>query len=541
MPSLSRTGRLGFVSGLLLATGGLALPAEALLGAGQGLLAGLALAWVATLPLPRRLRRERLEFTWWISTRARGPRRPEEPLPLRIALKNPTDTTLILSAPRLALSPGLEHLRASGHRVVVPPRSVATLELELRAQHVGRLVLHGAWMSVSGPFGLAWAPLYFPNPLPLDIQPRGAGAALSRRAHHLEAARAAPGGARPRRGEGPELHELRDFRPGDPYKRIAWKPSARRGRLLVRETEDETRSTQVLLLDASATMRGEGGGTRLDYGIEMVAQGARRALQTGDPFGLVAFASRVLETRAPSNALGPLQQLVDCAVGLRSLADEDLTELDEEELLALVARYLREQDGVDVLRGRDEHASRQKLSELVTRALREDPLGRQRPRARDPLQRLLRAFCRARGLNLPLRHDATGAERLAGLRAALRVAAAQSREPRRVLLLSDLETLSELHALRTEVALLRQRQGKLLVIAPAGESFLGYAGPENVPASLAAQREAVRAALLADEALRLTEARRAWAAMGVPMYTARKVDPLARWLLASMRTTASTR
>ena len=157
MPSLSRLGKLTFAGGVGLTLGGLLGAIEPMVGAGHGVLVGLALAWVATVPLPRRMRRERLEFTWWISSRARGIRKPEEPLPLRIALRNPTDQEIVLGTPRLAMSPGLRHVRWKQQRVVVPPRSVAALELEVRPSHAGRHVLHGAWMTISGPFGLAWA------------------------------------------------------------------------------------------------------------------------------------------------------------------------------------------------------------------------------------------------------------------------------------------------------------------------------------------------------------------------------------------------
>jgi uncharacterized protein (DUF58 family) len=43
----------------------------------------------------------------------------------------------------------------------------------------------------------------------------------------------------PRRGHGTELHALRDFRPGDDPRLIHWKSTARLGRLILRELEDE--------------------------------------------------------------------------------------------------------------------------------------------------------------------------------------------------------------------------------------------------------------------------------------------------------------
>lgn len=55
-------------------------------------------------------------------------------------------------------------------------------------------------------------------------------------------------GARARvRSQGEEPHHLRDYRSGDPPRQVAWKPSARIGKLLVREYQEY--SDRELLLD----------------------------------------------------------------------------------------------------------------------------------------------------------------------------------------------------------------------------------------------------------------------------------------------------
>ena len=61
-----------------------------------------------------------------------------------------------------------------------------------------------------------------------------------------------PGLYRLRRpGGGGELLDLRDYRPGDPPKTVAWKASARRDRLITKEFESDVPVRCVLLLDAS--------------------------------------------------------------------------------------------------------------------------------------------------------------------------------------------------------------------------------------------------------------------------------------------------
>ena len=50
------------------------------------------------------------------------------------------------------------------------------------------------------------------------------------------------------------LRELREHQPGDPFRRIAWKASARRGVLLVRDFEREERDVIWLVLQASVDL-----------------------------------------------------------------------------------------------------------------------------------------------------------------------------------------------------------------------------------------------------------------------------------------------
>ena len=534
MPSLSRLGKLTFAGGLGLTVGGLLGAVQPMLGAGHGVLVGLALAWVATVPLPRRMRRERLEFTWWIPMRGQGIRRPEEPITLRIALRNPTDDTLVLGTPRLAMSPGVRHVRWKDARVRIPPKSVASFDLEVRCSHAGRHVLHGAWMTISGPLGLSWAPLYFPNPLVVQVQPRAAaGAALARARSRSDVASRA-GRATRRLGEGPELRELRDHQPGDPFRRIAWKASARRGKLVVRETEDEAQTTRMLIVDASASMRGDDrGAAKIDYAIELVAQAARISMAGGDRLGLIGFDARVVAHVPPTTHPAHVRSLIATAIEMRTLLDEDLTDVDDEALVHTVARYFREQEGVDALRGVGWPEGRRRLAEMASRSMRDDPSSRQPIHAKDPIARALRAFCRARALPLPLKHDPTGQAKSAGLAAALKLSVEGARETRTLVVVSDLDPIQDITAIRAAIAGIRQRKHRLVVVAPAGPEFIPSRGPSGETESDRSRTEeasAVRSLFADDEASRLRELRPGLAALGVPLYIARPKDPAARWL-----------
>lgn len=516
MPSLSTNGKLTLFGGVAMTLGGLIGALEPLASAGQAVLTGLALAWVATVPIPRRMRRERLEFSWWI---AQGPRKPEEPVIVRIALRNPTKSTIVLATPRLSLSPGLRQARWKGARIELPPETTSTFDLELTPGHAGRHVLHGAWMTVSGPLGLAWAPLYFPNPLVLEIAPRSQSARPRRTVHKPER-EARSGRSSPRMGEGAEIRELREHRPGDPYHRIAWKASARRGKLLVRETEDDAQTTRVIVMDVGPSMRGDlKGGSKLDYAIELIAQAAKSTQMGGDRLGLIAFDSRITCKIPPGATPGHLHTLIETAVDQRTLFDEDLTDLDDEQLDQTVLRYFREQEGIEVLPGPN---AREQLVKMAQEALKHDPMLHARIDASDEKARVLRAFCKARGILLPLRHDGSGGARRQGIASALIAAMDGAREPRTVLVISDLDPFDDAEKLKPLFAHARAGRHRISVIAPMGPDF---ASSTDTPIGTA-----VKDALVEDDHLRVALLRDGLAKMGVPVYFAKKKDTFVHWL-----------
>src|SRR5258708_10138313 len=127
-------------------------------------------------------------------------------------------------------------------------------------------------------------------------------------------------------GDGSGLRELRDHAPGDPYKRIAWKASAKRGRLLVREMEREEREIVWLVLDSSVELwAGAPGSAPLDPVVDDVAALAARYLRRGDRVGLVIAASRLRawiapNERAPHGALlaAPLARAAGALAAERS-------------------------------------------------------------------------------------------------------------------------------------------------------------------------------------------------------------------------------
>ena len=96
-----------------------------------------------------------------------------------------------------------------------------------------------------------------------------------------------------RSGMGSELLELRDYISGDPPKSIAWKVSARRGKLMTRQYESEVPVRVQLYIDGSIGTRIGGYGCRLlDQMLYVGASVARSAISVGDPVGAILMDER---------------------------------------------------------------------------------------------------------------------------------------------------------------------------------------------------------------------------------------------------------
>jgi uncharacterized protein (DUF58 family) len=128
-----------------------------------------------------------------------------------------------------------------------------------------------------------------------------------------------PGVHRFRRpGSGSELLDLRDYRPGDPPKTIAWKLSARRDRLITKDFESEVPVRCTLFVDTSHSVRlGPPGENTLSRLTEIAATVAQANTGTRDMTGLCMFnetgASHIRPARGPRHMVKLINLLTDAA------------------------------------------------------------------------------------------------------------------------------------------------------------------------------------------------------------------------------------
>ncbi|GAV31720.1 uncharacterized conserved protein [Coriobacteriaceae bacterium EMTCatB1] len=91
-------------------------------------------------------------------------------------------------------------------------------------------------------------------------------------------------------GAGTEFESLREYQPGDSFRDIDWKATARRGRPMVRQHEPERSQTLVIALDAGRLMAARAGTlTKLDRAVNAALLLAYLGLEMGDHVGLLIF------------------------------------------------------------------------------------------------------------------------------------------------------------------------------------------------------------------------------------------------------------
>lgn len=108
------------------------------------------------------------------------------------------------------------------------------------------------------------------------------------------AAQRVPVRVRRRPGGENEFERLRPYVPGDPYKHIDWKATARRREFTTREFGQESNQNVIFLLDAGRMMSARSGHlTAFDHALDAAMMMGQVALRHGDRVGVLAFDSKI--------------------------------------------------------------------------------------------------------------------------------------------------------------------------------------------------------------------------------------------------------
>lgn len=472
----------------------------------SGIVLSVLLAlYLAFYPTAILLRRKKIELSWWVppGDQPGGALSADRPFQLHLAFRNHGSRKLRILSTNILAASGLQ----LDERPSATVRRGMQVEITTTVKPLaaGYQVLHGAALTFGDALGLFDIEAFFPNPIAVKVFPRtiplrgapvrAVGGALHEQVglHHVR-----------RRGLSGELRELREHSHGDPFKMIAWKATARRGQLMVRDLENEIVTTHVVLLDVGGGMRtGTLGRTPLDWACDSVAALAKASVSNSDRIGFVGFDTRIVTELAPDTGHHHYLQLVDRLLDTRSIVDEDLTDVTAGELVALVARYLAHQEAIDVRikvapplddarwssiqAGPDGQLYDVAATGRLCRRLIDIMIGSDK-NAKDKRAKLsppvepdaqlapLRQFCRLRGIELPYRTTWEHGKRVVGLTRAVERAVVNGR-PDVVVLISDLAGFAEddTRSIRA-LARLRKAAGSVIALVPNVSAFLPPVG-----------------------------------------------------------------
>ncbi len=99
---------------------------------------------------------------------------------------------------------------------------------------------------------------------------------------------------RRRPGGESEFERLRPYVPGDPYRHIDWRATARRGDFVTREFGQEVNQNVILMLDCGRMMSAANGAlTSFDHALNAALMMGQVALRHGDRVGMLVFDDKV--------------------------------------------------------------------------------------------------------------------------------------------------------------------------------------------------------------------------------------------------------
>ena len=163
---------------------------------------------------------------------------------------------------------------------------------------------------------------------------------------------------KPRRGEGMEFHQLREYHPGDSLRQIDWKATARRRSLISREYQDEQNQQVLIMLDGGRRLGMPVGKlTGFDHALNASLLLAWSALKQKDKAGAMLFSGDQPRWLPPVQGQNGLNHLLNGLYDLHpsqhasdfSLAARQLVRHSRRRALVVLVTRLQHEDLDDLL------------------------------------------------------------------------------------------------------------------------------------------------------------------------------------------------
>lgn len=239
----------------------------------------------------------------------------------------------------------------------VPPGQWHTLKYRVTPTQRGRFDFEVIQVRMLSPLGLWWRDRKIQLEQTIHVYPNFAAVtkyillATVDRVQHMGIRK------RRRRGEGSEFHQLREFREGDSLRQVDWRATARHGKLISKEYQDERDQNIIMLLDCGRRMRTHDGElSHFDHALNAMLLLTYVALRQGDAVGVGTFSGEqrwIKPVRGTTMLNTILNGVYDLEPGTDapdySRAAVELLARQRKRALVVVLTNLRDEDGDDLL------------------------------------------------------------------------------------------------------------------------------------------------------------------------------------------------
>jgi uncharacterized protein (DUF58 family) len=221
--------------------------------------------------------------------------------------------------------------------VAVPATGHALVTYHVRPSRRGLYELADHHLRWPTPLGLWWRQMHVASRHPVrvypDVQAVRSYELLARQSLENRLVRT----VRLRGGEN-EFEALRDYQRDDDYRAIDWKATARRGKLITREYQQERNQSVLCMLDCGRLMTAETLGlSQLDHALNAVLMLSHVATRAGDQVGLLAFDTCVRAFLPPQGGRRAAQRVVAASYDIHA----EVVETDFEAAYGFLSQRLR--------------------------------------------------------------------------------------------------------------------------------------------------------------------------------------------------------
>lgn len=218
--------------------------------------------------------------------------------------------------------------RQSALPVRAQPGQTAQVSYPVRPSRRGDAPFGDLYLRLTGPMGLATRARRYPAaclaPVLPDLTP------LARYRLRTQARQKEAGNRRYHRtGVGTDFDSIRPYVPGDAYRSVNWRATARTGSLMVNQFDVEINQQVMLVVDAGRAMAAlHGGISRLDWSLQAALLLAQAAVSGGDKAGYAVLGRRVTAYQPPMGRAAALSAIVQGLHGVQPIAEQsDFTQL----------------------------------------------------------------------------------------------------------------------------------------------------------------------------------------------------------------------